>query len=219
MKTTAKTQETVTPEKIIDEIIIWDDPLNFQMDLRKMLDAFLLYHDDFADGEKESVYFTFRLLSDALEDMEQLNPRKKNYVSLTDQEKAELDARRAREKAMELQEGNYDSQRKWLKMMYEFAEQGTMVEEWRNGLKNTWLALDASLVADIKSTETLGVPTEGRISRQDMIKIVGEKALEKSFIQGDLFTISDDPGDPDSDYYVLKKDWEAFMKKRKAMVS
>ena len=219
MKTTTKAQETVTPEKIIDEIIIWDDPLNFPMDLRKMIDAFFLYHDDFADGEKESVYFTFRLLSDALEDMEQLNPRKKKNVELTAQEEAELDARRAREKAMELQEGNYDSQRKWLKMMYEFTEQGTMVEEWRNGLKNTWLALDASLVADIKSTETLGVPTEGRISRQDMIKIVGEKALEKSFIQGDLFTISDDPGDPDSDYYVLKKDWEAFMKKRNAMVS
>ncbi len=119
---------------------------------------------------------------------------------------------RARERAMELHEGNYDSQRKWLKLMYEFAEDGTVVEELRNGLKKTWLALDASLVADIKSTETFGTPSEGRISRQDMIKIVGKKALEKAFIQGDLFTISDDPGDPDSDYYVLKEDWDRFIK-------
>ncbi len=93
MKTTAKAQETVTPEKIIDELINWKDPLNVQRDLRKMIDAFFLYHDNFADGEKERVYFTFRLLSNALEDMEQLNPRKKNNVRLTDQEEAELDAR------------------------------------------------------------------------------------------------------------------------------
>ena len=138
MNTAGKTQETVTPEKIIDEIITWDDPLNIQRNLRKMLDAFLLYHDDFADGEKESVYFTFRLLSDVLDKMEQLNPRNKNNVMLTTQEKAELDARRAREKAMDLQDGNYDSLRNWLKMMYEFAEQGTVEEEWRNGLKQTW---------------------------------------------------------------------------------
>ncbi len=95
MKTTTTAQETVTPQKIIDEIITWDDPLNIQRNLRKMLDAFLLYHDDFADGEKESVYFTFRLLSDVLDKMEQLNPRNKNNVMLTTQEKAELDARRS----------------------------------------------------------------------------------------------------------------------------
>ncbi|MCK5136976.1 MAG: hypothetical protein KAR19_14415 [Bacteroidales bacterium] len=94
MKTTVKAKDTVTPEKNIDEIIIWDDPLNIQRDLRKMLDAFFLYHDDFYDGEKDSVYASFRTLSDALEDMEQLNPRKKNNARLTTQEKAELDASR-----------------------------------------------------------------------------------------------------------------------------
>ncbi len=54
-----------------------------------------------------------------------------------------------------------------------------------------------------------------------MIKIVGEKALEKAFNTGELWVIDDVPGDPDSDYYVLKSDWEVFMKKRKdqALVS
>ncbi|MPL71895.1 hypothetical protein SDC9_17674 [bioreactor metagenome] len=68
--------EPLTAESIISDILVWDKPKHFREDLRKMIDAFYLHGDCVNEDEKDSVVFTYMLLSNALDEMEQLKSQK-----------------------------------------------------------------------------------------------------------------------------------------------
>jgi ribosome recycling factor len=73
-----KVPEAITAQQIIDDLIIRDDPANLQEDLQKMFHHYIVHNDDMDQRERQEIYTSFLILSDALGEMEKLNPRKAN---------------------------------------------------------------------------------------------------------------------------------------------
>lgn len=67
-------QELITSETIIIQIIDSNDPLNIKKDLRQMIDEYLIHtHDESRD--REDIYSSFLVLSNALDQINQLNTK------------------------------------------------------------------------------------------------------------------------------------------------
>ena len=143
-----------TAEQIVDDIITWTDPEKVQKNLEEMFYAYFLQTECSTEEDRQDIFMTFRILSDALMDMEQLNPRSAANA-FTDQEKARIEADRAREKASRLSGGDLHTLKKNLRAMYALACHPKADPETKERLSRTWNALNAELEADIKYLESL----------------------------------------------------------------
>jgi len=70
-------QKPVTAEQIVSDILIWDDPENIREDLHEMMLAFFMHYESPTEEFKGRIYCTYTTLYNALKQMEQLNPRRK----------------------------------------------------------------------------------------------------------------------------------------------
>lgn len=70
-------QKPITAEQIVSDILIWDDPENIREDLHEMMLAFFMHYESPTEEFKGRIYCTYTTLYNALKQMEQLNPRRK----------------------------------------------------------------------------------------------------------------------------------------------
>ncbi len=133
-----------------------------------MFYAYFLLDDCPKEEFRQGIYMTLTVLKDALKAMEHLNPRKKE--TLSPQEKLELSARRARERAIELRGEDLKGLRENLKKMFDSAIQMEKLQEelWYLAGNSEFLIKDLFLA--LKAYEAVLDRTESglRSSRDDI---------------------------------------------------